>query len=335
MKRTHLSRLAAATAVLVLATGCSGPAGGPVPGATPSGRPLDAYLDPPVDAAKSKTDHQRLEELVAACMKDQGFEYTPVPPDDPDEGPGTRPADLSDRSWVEKYGYGISTLVELPQEEQADPNAERMEKMTKQQREAYFKALHGSGGGGRAVTRAGAGAVPVGPEGGDGGCFGKAAKEVYPDAKPIDFEEFRDLFDAIDELEQRIRTDQRVTPLVREWAGCLAGAGHSGFTGIDDPEQSIMKKWADLNGWQYDVNTSGGTPRGTVVRKAGSEGKEPDPEQVAALRAEEIELALADVDCRGDYQATVDQVRSELELRFIEEHREQLERYRDRINQGR
>jgi hypothetical protein len=334
MKRTNLARLVAAVSVLVVMAGCSGPVAGPDPAATPGGRPLDAYLNPPVDQEKAKADQQKIEEAVARCMKEQGFDYTPRPVVDMPEPPEVN---LADRSWVEKYGYGISTRDEKPELEQADPNGDRLKKMTEKQRDAYFKALHGTGGG-RAVTRSGGGGGPAPAQGKpgeeDSGCYGKAQQEVFPDAKPLDFSEFEDLFEAMSKLDQQVESDPRVAPLVTEWAGCLAGAGHGGFSKINDPEQSIQKKWADLNGWKYMADEDGGSSV-QMARPAGGEAKPPDPEKAAELRAEEIKLALADVDCRKDYAATVEQVRTELETRFIEEHREQLERYRDAMNQGR
>lgn len=330
MKVNHLVRAAVAAAALVLVAGCSGTDPGQDPGADPTSRPLDAYLNPPVDKDKSMSDQQAYQEAVARCMKAQGFDYTPVPPQEPMEPPKL---DLTDRGWVEKYGYGITTRDEEPDVMPDDPNRKRIEAMSKKQREAYQKALYGKGGG-MAVTRAGGGGVPMSGSGdGDSGCSGTAQKEVFPDAKPVDFEEFQDLFDAIGKLDQQVAADPRVAPLITEWAGCLAGAGYSGFTKIDDAQESIMKKWADLNGWEYD--DGGDTGRVTMGRPADGQGEGPDPEKVAKLRAEELKLALADVGCRGDYPKTSETVRKELEQRFIEEHKSDLERYRDAMNQGR
>lgn len=333
MRRIDVARIAATVSALsvlsalALLAGCSGSAADPDTDPTPGGRPLDAYLNPPVDEEKSKADQEKIQEAVARCMKDQGFDYTPSETVDPVEPPEV---DLTDRSWVEKYGYGITTRDEEPIELPEDENSERLNKMTEKQREAYLKALHGTGGiviqGGNAVP-----ARPGGDDGGDDGCYGKAQREVFPDSKPIDFEEFADLFDAIAKIDEQVQQDSRIVPLIKEWAGCLAGAGYGGFSKINEPEESIRKKWADLNGWEYSAEGGG---RATTMGKS-EETEPPDPLQVAELRAEELKLALADVDCRGDHTATVNQVRIELERRFIEEHREELERYRDLINQGR
>ncbi|GAB3766264.1 hypothetical protein [Microlunatus parietis] len=330
MKVTHLARAAVAACALALVAACSGPTSSPDPGGDPTSRPLDAYLNPPVDQQKSMADQQKIEEAVARCMKDQGFDYTPRPAvEQPDEPMGPN---LTDRGWVEKYGYGISTRDEQPMEEQDDPNMDRLDKMTEKQREAYLKALHGKGGG---MSRTvGGGGMPMGQPGEDSGCYGKAQQEVFPDAKPIDFEEFQGLFEAMAKLDDQVQSDPRITPLVADWAGCLAGAGFGGFSKINEPEQSIQKKWADLNGWKYQEGENGGGSV-TMARPAQGEAKAPDPEKVAELRAAEIKLALADVDCRKDYTGTYENVRRELEQRFIEEHRAELERYRDLINQGR
>lgn len=329
MKVTHLVRVAVAASALALVAGCSGPTPGQDPGADPTSRPLDAYLNPPVDKDKSKADQQAYQEALARCMKAQGFDYTPVPPQDPVE---PEEIDLTDRGWVEKYGYGITTRDEKPAEMPDDPNQKRMEAMSKKQREAYQKALFGKGGG-MAVTRAGGGGIPMTSGEGDSGCSGTAQKEVFPDAKPLNFDEFKDLFDAIGKLDQQVAADPRIAPLITEWSGCLAGAGYSGFSKINDPQESIMKKWADLNGWQYEGGGDGGGM--TMGRPAGGDDKGPDPEKAAKLRAEELKLALADVDCRRDYPKTYASVRKELEQRFIEEHKAELERYRDVMNQGR
>ena len=50
---------------------------------------------------------------------------------------------------------------------------------------------------------------------------------------------------------------------------------------------------------------------------------------VAELREEEIALAVTDLGCRGDYQTVHDEVRVELEKQFVQDHLEELERYRD------
>ncbi|WP_152360691.1 hypothetical protein [Microlunatus speluncae] len=330
MKCRNLARLVGAVSVLVVIAGCSGPIAGPDPAATPGGRPLDAYLNPPVDQAKQKADQQKIEEAVARCMKEQGFEYTPQQPMDWPEPPKI---DLTDRGWVEKYGYGISTRDEEPMPQQEDPNGDRIKKMTKKQQDAYFKALHGDGGGMATTRGGGGGGVPIG--GGDAGCYGKAQQEVFPDAKPVDFEEFKDLFDAMAKLDQQVESDPRVAPLITEWAGCLAGAGHGGFSKIKEPEDSIQKKWADLNGWKFMNDSDGGSGSVVQAQPAGPDRNPPDPQKVAKLRADEIKLALADTDCRKDYTKTATDVRTELEQRFIDENKAQLERFRDQLNQGR
>jgi len=62
----------------------------------------------------------------------------------------------------------------------------------------------------------------------------------------------------------------------------------------------------------------------------------PAADEVTKFRSEEIALALADYDCRVKvgYDAALDNVRIEAETQFVEEHRAELEQYRDEMNGG-
>jgi hypothetical protein len=111
----------------------------------------------------------------------------------------------------------------------------------------------------------------------------------------------------------------------------MADAGHPGFTAVDDARNSIMSRWADLNGWQFTPGEGGG---GSVSVSSADQVTEPDPAKVAELRTDEIALAVADLGCRKDHQAVYDQVRTELEQKFVDEHRSELERYRDATSGG-
>ena len=87
-----------------------------------------------------------------------------------------------------------------------------------------------------------------------------------------------------------------------------------------------MKKWAELNGWSFERTDDGGIGMSVSSVDDGEAPKPLDPTKLAALRTEEIALALADVDCRKDYQVVHDQVRDEVEKQFLADHRAELER---------
>ncbi|WP_029136234.1 hypothetical protein [Nakamurella lactea] len=376
-------------------SGCSGTGAGegstPSSGSAPVAGPLDEYLGggtKPEDDEKAKAQQHQVQELVASCMKEQGFTYIPF--DAAMAGTVTMSREsnsVADRDWTAKYGYGITTTNEVkPSEDQKDPNQAAMEKMSASERKAYQKALFGSagaslsvGGGGAVVAigpggpgvagsgtagsgTAGSGTASSGTTGSgttgsgttgsgtsgsgtsgsgtagaaDVGCYGTAQTKVFGNRQQIDTSDFDDLFKALDDLHQRVDADPRVAPLIKAWASCLADAGHPGYTKITDPQDSIMKKWADLNGWDFQRGERGVTVGGPAAGGTGTDAPPaPDQQKTADLRKEEIALALADFDCRKDYRTTYDAVRVELEKAFVVAHKAELERYRDAMNGGR
>ncbi len=63
-------------------------------------------------------EQNQIEEVIAACMREEGFEYQPV---DQSQfmmfgGPGEGELPWFSPEWVEKYGFGISTQT-FPQSE--------------------------------------------------------------------------------------------------------------------------------------------------------------------------------------------------------------------------
>jgi hypothetical protein len=159
----------------------------------------------------------------------------------------------------------------------------------------------------------------------------QASAQVYGEPDVVDMQEFSTLFDALSKLQTSVMADPRVVPLIAVWSDCMADAGHPGFTAVDDARNSIMSRWADLNGWQFTPGEGGG---GSVSVSSADQVTEPDPAKVAELRTDEIALAVADLGCRKDHQAVYDQVRTELEQKFVDEHRSELERYRDATSGG-
>ena len=275
-----------------------------------------------------------------------------------------------DLEWARTYGYGITT-VDIPAPDPTDdPNTAITAKMSESERAAYDRALFGSGamtgpgGPGQLVIAApgggGPGTVPgtddsdssdspdgsatdPGPSGtaptdatssasdASPGCFQKASTEVYGEPAAFDGAEFESLFEALEKMMTAIDQDPRVATLIAQWSNCVADAGYPGMTSIDDARNSIFAKWADLNGWEFTPSEGGGI---SVSAVGGQDAPDLDPGEVGELRAEEIALAIADLGCRGDYASVHDQVQMELEKQFVEEHRDELERYRDLTGGG-
>jgi hypothetical protein len=288
---------------------------------------------------------QQVQELVAACMMEAGFEYLPYVPTAPEPEPVLE----GDLDWARTYGYGISTIDMAAPDPSEDPNTAITAAMSESERAAYQQALFGSSfqstrSAGGPVAAAppveipppgdnadGSTAPPTGDADSAPGCIPTASSQVYGEPDVVDMQEFDTLFEALGKLQASVEQDPRVVPLVAAWSDCMADAGHPGFKAVDDARNSIMSRWADLNGWQFTPVEGGG---GSVSVAGGDEVTEPDPAKVAEIRTDEIALAVIDLGCRQDHQATYDEVRTELEQKFVDEHRSELERYRDATSGG-
>lgn len=342
--------------------------------------PLQEYLSPSSTGAGADEANQakekKVQEIAAACMADQGFDYVPfVYPmsttmvlDD---------TDYSSRAWAEKYGYGISTVdafgTSSTAESVNDPNQAIVDAMSEGEREAYYQALYG---GGMMVDSASAETAPeavstdsAAPETSaeattetaetvestdgaevsvpepsvdagasmvsmaDQGCMGQASAEVYGDPTGDEQAQFQPMWDAYNTMYSAIETDGRVTAAKDAWIACMADAGHPGYTDVWGASQEANDKWGELNGWN--TAESGGAVAATSSASATSSAG-PAPDRVAAFKEYEIALALVDFDCKAtsDYAKVSDTVRIELEELFLEQHRAELEQYRDVVNGG-
>ncbi|GHE13439.1 hypothetical protein [Klenkia taihuensis] len=148
----------------------------------------------------------------------------------------------------------------------------------------------------------------------DSGCYGVAQHEVYEAEDLAQSEEFAPLFEAMDEFWTNSAESPEMSALDGEWAACMDAAGHSGFAQQYDAQNSI-----------YDAQNE--------LYEAGGEGEEyvePDQAAMDALGEREVELALADLDCRveTDYRDRQTDIQNELEQQFVDDHRTELEALR-------
>ncbi|TDE08216.1 hypothetical protein [Jiangella asiatica] len=294
----------------------------------------------------SEEDRQkmrRVEELVAECMREQGFEYVPMDPaggGDAEDDPFADAFSLPPDEFAREYGYGISTLMgaEAPEGEAEDPNQEIREGLSESAREAYDQALWGD----LAEVSEGGGAVSVQPlpsedgaGAGEPGCHQQASDEVHGEQEGAvtgpDMSEFEGLFDDMEALRQRIESDPRVTEATGAWADCMAAAGYSDVETIHDPEDQVMSRMSELYGW----DTQGEGEEGQTNVIAGPEEPDVDEAALRELQDFEIAIATADYECEQEHYADVQrEVAVAMEEQFVEEHRAELERYRDAMAEG-
>lgn len=311
-----LSRIALTSlAVAALTLGAAGCAAGGDAAGTKKDSPLTEYLGAVYGTNLSTSEQEqryadmqkKSEALVAQCMKEQGFEYTP----------NTQSATFiagvdelwkpDDREWVSQYGYG---MVKSPMSEQsmetprADPNQGYIDGLSQSEQTAYWEALYG---------------VQPSPEelGEDGsyeydwskaGCQGKAQHDSNND--PMQDEQFASLGKAIGDFYTEAATSPRFTEIHQKWATCMADAGHAGFAKQSDAQTSISEK---VSKFYESTSESSGPPQ--------------DDPEFAKLGEEEIALALVDLDCRTktDFTAQQQKIQFELENQFIADHKVELD----------
>lgn len=318
-------------------------AGGPMVGGGEMAFAISAGGAEPSEAERQ--ERRQVEEEVAACMRAEGFEYVPVSPDDQDpEEEFDDSFSLDPDEFAKRYGYGISTLGPGDSaDEEDDPNVKIRAALSPQAQKAYDEALYGADGGmvhGSVIVSGEAGeagesgeAAPDATDGkateqGPSGCVGTAHEKILgkPDeANTVDFREFESLFEDITSLRERIERDPRVAKATRDWADCMAAAGYDDFENPEAAQESVMKRMSDVYGRDEDGSDSGDGPQTTEIGPDSA-----DPKKLAKLRDYELAVAKADFACRdGEYENTHKDVSYDLEAEFVEQHRAELERYRD------
>jgi hypothetical protein len=296
--------------------------------------PYKEFLDGPrFDLAKGQTAledaHAEREASIGACMKEAGFDYEPRPYTynlEADKGARwlfTRAAYLpfpvlhEDRIVVEEWGYGLDpddyydlamvdedVMVEADRKEQ-----ERLAAMSEAERSAYQTALTGSD------YQPG---DPTPPPESLGGCMGDAYEQT-PEEAPGDtdafFLEFGELAVQVSEVTmQDVAADPRARAASKEWNVCMLDRG------VDlDPGEPIADS--------FYVNESSPALAEIYARNLSLNG-----EGLGVLEAtpEQVEVALADFDCRAEtgYIDAIMEVQLDLEQRFLSEHQPELDRMR-------
>ncbi|MET2012256.1 hypothetical protein ABXJ56_11925 [Microbacterium chocolatum] len=272
--------------------------------------PIDEYLLAGEGTAMSAQERREAgdarllarEEVIAECMKEQGFDYIPAPPTPLGFDFNTWGSpELDDPDWIDRWGYGI---VDGPDQVQVtipdDPNEAIVEGLTDSERTAYYEALVGS------------------PDAYDadglydpsqGGCLGEAEIADAAD-DPLRGDRFRALNDAVLAFYAELNEQQDIVALNARWAACMADEGEDGFASPLDPISEIN----------------------VALQELVSEGGETawDNPEIERLRERETALAHVDARCREavDYRAAEEKVRFEAEERFVADNRAELEAYR-------
>jgi hypothetical protein len=289
--------------------------------------PLDEFLGFGADqrsAEEIESDHakaRQVEDLIAACMSEQGFDYVARDPSDEslfESGPWSLPPD----EFARQYGYGISTIDESNNGQSSDPNQQIVEGMGSAERRAYFQALYGDAiavDDDGNITKRGPATDVAEPQMNDS-CSATASATVYGDSSDESRDDpAADPFAALEQemsaLYERVSSDQRVVDATAAWSSCLADAGFPGYSEPTDPVVDVDSRASEVMGDRRDPSTA-------------------DPAELEELRTFEVAVATADYECRVPLDDVQHAVQTELEQQFIDEHRAELEQFRDAMAAG-
>lgn len=325
--------LVAAVAVAASLSGCTPSSSDAASGElTSADSPLAVYLDAawggdlsPEEVEKEQaTDAARAEELIARCMTDEGFEYTPVGPEATEAVvvDANEDWDIDDRAWVEKYGYGIFEFPGSEIEPSADPeddtssiarNVEYIESLSESEVAAYDEAMYGPPVDDEALED-----PDYEYEWEESGCAGRAQHEVHGD-DPLSTSEFDDLFERIATMSDGLVDSPEHQALDAEWAACMDEAGESGFTRQTDAQESIYAA----------MPVEEEAPEGSETEEPDDKSI-PDTPETRALHERELALALIDLTCREeiDYRQSSLKIQFAREEQFIDDNRAELDAFK-------
>ncbi len=314
MTRSRAARRLAATAavsLLPLLAACGNDAGvesrSSDSGTTAAGS--SGQLDVPADANADLKKRYLLENAIAACMKKQGFTYTPVAPEDPAESWATNGADYAlTKKYRQKYGFGVYAGIVYPNDAAASgrtaaqrdsdrtPNADYVNTLTPEQKTAYNKALGGP------------------PDAKTGqknwtGCQGEADKKVYGSASVQ--ERSTTTAGQNQANAQALNGDPQLVALAQTYASCLKKEGVTVTTtqptGIGDmvrlqalasaPPGAGGLVAVDGEGRSQDSKDSKGSKDSKDSQKSLSK------EEALPLLNKDIQLAMRDLKCGKEFRA--------------------------------
>lgn len=333
--RTRLATLAATAAALAATLTLAACSNEPAPKPTPTqeSSPLEALLrDYLGDWSNEDVTRQlvAMEDLVATCMAEQGFDYTPVDyaAMGLDLTGETLGLEWGSKEFAEQYGYGITTNPALgaDAEQPEDPNAEYVAGMTPTEQEAYYTALYGVHYAEMSDPRA---VAEAGWDWRDLGCTGSAQNEVLSgDAAQQD--QFAALQEEMTLMMEAAAADPRLAQVNADWAACMADAGFADLAKVGDPEAALSAEVAALQqaaAAQIDPTVPTGPGSAEQVEAAMQE-------QLDEITQREIDTAVADAQCRADvgYDDARRAIDTEYQVQFLAEHRTEVQDWLESLN---
>lgn len=323
-----------AAALALTVTGCAGGAT-PGKGLSYEDSPLGTYLSAawggdlsPEEQEKKMADQNRkVEEYVAKCMSDEGFEYKPSTTSNGMSIAADIEWEPDDKKWVEQYGYGMVHnpfgSSEAASDMPVDPNEDYVSSLSESEQSAYYETLYGPQPEESELSEE----TSFEYNWEEAGCMGAAQHEVTGEDVWSD-DEFADLRDKMNELWTTSTESPDYKKIDAEWAACMNEAGEPGFTAQMDASTLISNEQSKI----YEAAYGDGTE---VVDPSTVEDPSKSPE-MKALGERELELALVDLECRTkvDYRERTLKLQFALEEKFIAENKAALEAFKAAAEQS-
>lgn len=302
--------------------------------------PLQKYMSVMWDSDQCSEEgqakiHAKTEELVAACMTKEGFEYKPNVQTGGMEASGSDGespwSGMGTLKYAETYGFGTidwpgkdeMTDQQSSQESYVDPNQKYLESLSASEVEAYNETLWGADFGRGPIDDD----EPYEYDWTKSGCQGAAQHETQPTgADAYDDPEFKDLFARMDEMYSETSNDGE-TPaanaeqakLDRRWIDCMAESGYD-YTDTLQPANEFNDEWNEIQNAAFDSETG-------AYKEPSKADQKNQEELTKKLQEREIKVAVIDAKCQEklNYAKEAKRISHELEQKFLDENKVQLE----------
>ncbi len=340
--------LLGATAMML--TGCSAD---PTPAEpTTIGSVLGAY---DWEAVDWQSTDRAIQELIAQCMREQGWDYTPAlyPQAWYDFLDSEPPTFEEQRALIAERGFGYvwsrlhpdeDRVIENGLEDWVDPNQAYLDSLTATERAAYDATLNGSREEQEAYWEQLADPAGSGVTAGWGpGCTGEATLAVRGHDPSLSEAYWTATAPFSEELEERIQADPRMVALVADWSRCMGARGftyesinafpvevntyfESALTdlgALKDPTSPFLG-WSEDEIAQWEATTSEADQEAFFQEHFAPTAPADSRPALEALLQEEIALATANWDCLRDYNDQVGGIRADIEEQYVRDHQAEL-----------